>query len=183
MFRVEHSELGDWIAGLRDEVGSADGTRGVRSQPLVDALGVEHVVALGDQTQHFVVLELIQADGALERVLPDFEPLDCGVLEGGEGVDDGGVKSAGGAAAGAAGVGSAGADTGGLGVGAVADIDGEEAHEEEGGDEDDDDDGHGGAEALVAVGVGAGLSSDGGDCRREEQQEEESEGAMLGGVG
>ncbi|RDY06148.1 hypothetical protein CR513_09916, partial [Mucuna pruriens] len=35
------------------------------------------------------------------------------------------------------------------GVSAVADVDGEEAHEEERGDEDDDYDGHGGAEAVV----------------------------------
>jgi len=56
---VENGNSSDGVSGLRDEVGPADGAGGVRGEPLVDALGVEHVIALGDQTQRFGVLELV----------------------------------------------------------------------------------------------------------------------------
>jgi hypothetical protein len=41
------------LTGLRDEVGTANWTRSVGTQPGVDAVRVENVVALGDQTQLF----------------------------------------------------------------------------------------------------------------------------------
>lgn len=124
------------------------------------------MVALGNQTQRFVILKLVQAHGALQRSLPDFKPPDDFVLQGRERVDNAGVEATRGAASGAAGDGPAGAYTAGLRVGAVADVDGEETHEEEGGDQDGDDDRHGGAEALVPIRVvsllvgSTGLSSD-----------------------
>jgi len=59
MRSVENWNSSDGVSGLRDEVGPADGAGGVGGEPLVDALRVEHVIALGDQTQRFGVLELV----------------------------------------------------------------------------------------------------------------------------
>lgn len=50
------------------EIGAADGARGVESEPLVNAVGVEDVVATGEKaTRLLVVVELGDADSALER--------------------------------------------------------------------------------------------------------------------
>lgn len=76
--------------------------------------------------------------------------LDEGVLEGGEGLEDEGVEAtwrAAGAAEGGAEAQGADAAAGG-GVGAVADVDGEEAHQKEGGYKNNYDDGHGGSEVV-----------------------------------
>lgn len=110
----------------------------MRFKPGVDALGVEDVVAFRDQTQRFVILELVQADGALERAFADLQRLDLRVHEGRESVDDLAVEAAGGAAPGAVASGAGGADDGVAGVGAVANVDGEEAHEEESRNQHDD---------------------------------------------
>lgn len=110
----------------------------MRFKPGVDTLGVEDVVAFRDQTQRFVILELVQADGALERAFADLQRLDVGVDEGRESVDDLAVEATGGAAPGAVASGAGGADDGVAGVGAVANVDGEEAHEEESRNQHDD---------------------------------------------
>ena len=61
------------MAGVRDgrvgEVGAADGAGDVRGEPRVDAVRVEDVGALGQQAQRLVVVELAEADRALERAL------------------------------------------------------------------------------------------------------------------
>lgn len=75
------------LSGYGDQVGPTNRARGVGGQPGVDAIGVENVAALGEQTQRFVVFELVQAHGALERAIADLEPLDGGVDEGWEGSD------------------------------------------------------------------------------------------------
>lgn len=154
----------------------------MRFKPGVDTLGVENVVAFRDQTQRFVVLELVQTDSALERALADLQRLDLGVDEGRERVDDVAVESAQGAAPGAVASGASGADDGVAGVGAVADVDGEEAHEEESRNQHDNYYGERRAEFHVGVGVdcargfGAALGERGGKRVGEEEEEEEEVG-------
>lgn len=116
----------DRLAGLRDEVGAANGTRGVGSQPGVDAVRVEHVVALGDQAQRFFVLELVQAHRALQRAFSDLQPLHQGVGQGREGLDHLRVQPARGRPA--SGEDACRHAVAALGPRAVADVDGEEAH-------------------------------------------------------
>lgn len=140
------------LARLRDEVGPANRASHVRPEPHVDALGVEHVVALGDEPQGVLVLEFVQAHGALERALPELLALDRGVFEGREGVDHLGVEAAQGRPPPQGAGGAERADAArGPGGGAVAEVDGEEAHQEEGRDEDHDYDGHGRSEVGVGV--------------------------------
>uniref|UniRef100_A0A7N0SXZ3 Uncharacterized protein n=1 Tax=Kalanchoe fedtschenkoi TaxID=63787 RepID=A0A7N0SXZ3_KALFE len=111
------------MVGILREISAADGAGGVGREPGVDALRVEHVVALGEEPEGLLLVELVQADGALQRALPDFQVLDLGVAEGGEGVDQGGVEAAGGSVSpGAVGAGGAAADGG-------PDADGEDADE------------------------------------------------------
>lgn len=110
----------------------------MRFKPGVDTLGVEDVIAFRDQTQRFVVLELVQADGALQSAFANLQRLDLRVDEGRESVDDLAVEAARGTSPGAVASGAGGAGDGVAGVGAVADVDGEEAHEEESGNQHDD---------------------------------------------
>lgn len=100
--------------------------------------------------------------------------LDGGVIEGGEGVDDGGIEATW-KASGSSGKREKGISSVIVGLRALADVDGEEAHEEKCGDKYDDDDGDGGAETVVVRVGGAcvGLSSREGDCRREEEEKKE----------
>lgn len=140
------------LSGNGDQVGPTNRARVVRGQPGVDALGVENVAAFGEQTQRFVVFELVQAHGALERVLADLEPLDGGVHEGWEVPDCGRVEAtrhagASVASAGADGEVEAAAD---LPVGAGPHVHREDADDEEGADEDDHDDGHTSVERAEA---------------------------------
>jgi len=63
------------VAGVGDgrvgEVGAADGAGDVRGQPRVDARGVEHVAAPGEEAELLAgVVERGEADGALERAAP-----------------------------------------------------------------------------------------------------------------
>lgn len=81
------------------EIGTADGASGVESEPLVDAVGVEDVVATGEKAKRLlVVVELGDADSALERPLPDLQVHGRRILEGRERRDDGGVEPPGSAA-------------------------------------------------------------------------------------
>lgn len=83
------------------EIGAADGARGVESEPLVNAVGVEDVVATGEKaTRLLVVVELGDADSALERPLPDLQVHGRRILEGRELRDDGGLEATAGSAAG-----------------------------------------------------------------------------------
>lgn len=75
------------------EIGAADGARGVESEPLVNAVGVEDVVATGEKaTRLLVVVELGDADSALERPLPDLQVHGRRILEGRELRDDGRIE-------------------------------------------------------------------------------------------
>jgi len=132
------------LSGNGYQVGPTNRARVVRGQPGVDALGVENVAALGEQTQRFVVFELVQAHGALERAHADLEPLDGGVHEGWEGLHGGSVEAtrhAGASVASADGDGEveAAAD---LPVGAGPHVHREDSDDKEDADEDDHDDGH-----------------------------------------
>lgn len=73
------------------EIGTEDGASGVESEPLVDAVGVEVVVATGEKAKRLlVVVELCDADSALERPLSNLKVHGCRILEGRERRDDGG---------------------------------------------------------------------------------------------
>lgn len=112
---------------------------------------MENVIALGQQTQRLVLLKLVQTDGALQRPLSDLVVLHLRVRESGEGFYDGAVEPT--RRRGSASPhreGPADAPGGAGGVRAVADVDGEEAHEEEGSYEDNNDDRHRRAEPWVA---------------------------------
>lgn len=171
------------LAGLGDEVGSTNGTGGVGSQPGVNAIRVKHMIALWDQTQRLVVLKLVQAHGALQRAFPDLEPLDRGVHQGGEHLYYLRVQPALDVAA--SGEYASPNAAAWLGFRTVADVDGEESHEEKGGDQNDDDDCHGRAELRVLVGVlvAAGLGRDTRNLRREESEQQQRNGSMLRDVG
>lgn len=98
------------------------------------------MTALGNETQSFVVLKLIQADGAFQGTSPNFKALDGGVDECGEGADDFGVE--------AAGVAPAVPDWQIVGPSesslcTLTRVDGNEAQGEEDDNEDDQNDGHG----------------------------------------
>lgn len=71
---------------------SAEGTRGVGLEPHVYALDVEAVATLREESGLLALLELGQADGALERLTAAL----VGVGEDGEGLEDGGVEATGG---------------------------------------------------------------------------------------
>jgi hypothetical protein len=129
------------LSGNGDQVGPTNRARGVRDQPGVDAIGVENVAALGEQTQRFVVFELVQAHGALERALTDLEPLDGGVHEGWECPNGGRVEAtrhAGASAASADSDGEVDAATDAP-VGAGPHVHRENGDDEEDADEDDHD--------------------------------------------
>lgn len=180
---VDARNSADGLIGLRNEVGSADGAGGMGSQPLVDALWVEDVIALGYQTQGFGIFELGQADGALEGAFADLVILDERVLKGGKGLDDCRVETARSTPGTTDGsTESQGANAAGGRIGAVADVDGEKAHEEKSGDQDDDDDCHGRGEVVELIGlvIGGGLrSNEGGE--EEEEESIEREGLDHGG--
>lgn len=61
------------------EVGAANGTRGVRCQPGVDAGWVKHVAAFGDQAKGLLVLELAYAHRACQCARADLVALHGGV--------------------------------------------------------------------------------------------------------
>jgi len=137
----------------------------VGAQPLVDALGVENVIALGDQTQRFGVLELAQTHRAFQRFFSDFVDLNLGVFEDWECLDHSWVKPTRGPPGAC---GSERANGGGRGIGAVAYVDGEKSHEEKRGDKYDYDYGYGGAELVEVcvgevIGLGLGLRDGDGD--------------------
>lgn len=115
----------------------------MRGQPEVDATGVEDVTALGNETQSFVVLKLVQADGTFQGAPPNFQTLDGGVDESREGADDFGVEAAGVALAAPArrskGVGSSMESS----LRTLTRADGEEAQCEEDDEENDQNNGHG----------------------------------------
>lgn len=94
------------------------------------------MVALGDQTQRFVVLELVQAHGTFQGTTANLVVLDGGVNESREGLDDIRVKSTRHAAACEV---NAASETV---AGTLAGVDGGEAEDEEDGDEEGHDDGH-----------------------------------------
>jgi len=50
-------------------------------QPCIDAIGVEHVAAFGDQAQRFVVAELVETNSAFQRGPPDLQGFNLGVHE------------------------------------------------------------------------------------------------------
>lgn len=52
--------------------GAAERASGVGMEPHVDAVGVEPVIAFGKEPTRLVLLELRQADGALNRVWVGF---------------------------------------------------------------------------------------------------------------
>ena len=79
------------------EVAPADGARDVAGEPLPDAVRVEGVAAAGQQAELLVVLELAEADRALERdvlAAADPELLRVGVPHRRERRDHGGVEPA-----------------------------------------------------------------------------------------
>uniref|UniRef100_A0A8R7V0F0 Uncharacterized protein n=1 Tax=Triticum urartu TaxID=4572 RepID=A0A8R7V0F0_TRIUA len=144
---------------LGGEAAAADGAGDVAGEPLPDAVRVERMAALGEEPELVPVLELAEADGALEHgrivaaLVPERPRL--GVGHGGERGDHLGVEPA------RAGLlllllllllarqheERGGRDGGGVAAAALADVDGEEADEEEGGDERDEEHHHGRAEA------------------------------------
>ena len=174
----------DRLAGLRDEVGTANRTRGVGTQPGVDAVRVENVVALGYQTQRFVVLEFVQAHRALQRAFPDLQPFHCGVGQGREGIDDLLIEPTRGRRV--SGEDACRDAVAALDPRAVADVDGEESHEEERGNQNDDDYRHRGAElgvGVVALGR-AGLGRGPRNLQRQESKQKQIINAsMLRGAG
>lgn len=63
----------------------------MESEPFVNAVGVEVVVATREKTKRLlVVVELCDADSALERPLSNLKVHGCRILEGRELRDDGG---------------------------------------------------------------------------------------------
>ena len=118
----------------RVEIRPANGAGGVSLEPCIDAFRVEDVVAVREEAEGVVIVELGETYGALERVLADLELLHRRVGQDGERLDDGVVEAAGtaGQEYGAAWVSVSG---GILVVGAaVADVEGDKPHEEEGSD-------------------------------------------------
>lgn len=99
-------------------------------QPSVDALRVEHVVAFRKQAEGVEVFELAQAHRASQRSFPNFEVFDGGVDEDRKGIQDLSVDALRTGARPLSGAGdlalAAGAD---VCFGAMAEVDGEEAHE------------------------------------------------------
>jgi hypothetical protein len=81
---------------LRVEVAPADGAGDVAGEPLPDAVRVEGVAAGGQEPELLVVLELAEADGALERgvLAADADLLSLGEAHGGERRDHRGVEPA-----------------------------------------------------------------------------------------
>lgn len=148
------------IISVIEQLGrAAQGACHVRGEPRVDAVGVEHVTAEWDELDSLPLLELAQADWAV---------VDHPVLGGlsvrhqRQRLHEGGVEAA--AHAVWWGAGRGGGRGGLVGGGDAADIDVEEAHEEEGGEDDDNGEGHGGVELGGGVegsplggGVGGGL--------------------------
>lgn len=121
----------------------------MRIEPSIDAFGVKHMVAFGDQSEILIVFEFIETNSALKSTFSDLQTLHHRIHESWECLDHRRVKPSRGSAP-PQGAAEAGTDAAGGGrFGAVADVDGEETHEEESADEDDDDDGHGRAEILV----------------------------------
>lgn len=155
------ADYGRRLVRVRDEVGAANGAGRVGREPGVDAVGVEDVVALGEQAKHIAPIELGEADGALQSPLADLVVFDVGIHQHGERLDHRRIEppqrprpvgtSAGGVPV----------DREVAPLGALPDVDGEEAHHEEHADEHDDDDGHGGVEPgavhAVARRIGAWL--------------------------
>ena len=145
------------------EDGAADGAGDVRREPGVDAVGVERVGAPGQEPEHVVVVELAEADGALERALACLVRPDVGVGHGREGVQHGPVEAADPPGPRRRRVGEPNPRAAPqphrvLVVGVVGpakrgpraspEVDGEEAEQEEGRDEHDHDNGHGRVEVL-----------------------------------
>ena len=49
----------EFFTWFGSKVGTTNRTSDVRGQPKIDTVGVKHVIALGEQTQRFVVFELV----------------------------------------------------------------------------------------------------------------------------
>lgn len=139
------------LVRLRDEVSSTNRAGGVRGEPLVDALRVKHVVTLWDQTQRFGFLELVEANGAFESPFSNLVNLHHRILESGEGFNNCRIEATCRPTRTSSGAELAAGLRGR--IGAVADVDGEEAHEEKRGYEDHDYDSQGGAESFVIIRV------------------------------
>ncbi|MED6182005.1 hypothetical protein PIB30_024634 [Stylosanthes scabra] len=140
----------DGLAGLRNEIGAANGAGCVGGEPLVDALRMEDVVTLWNQTQRFGVLELAEAHRTFQNLFPDLVDLDFRILQNRKSLDHRRIKSP----RRPSGPSSACSDwKGGAGgrIGAVTDVNGEESHEEECCDENDDDYCQGRAQLRVVV--------------------------------
>jgi|UniRef100_A0A804LSK9 hypothetical protein len=162
-----------------EEDGAADGAGDVRREPGVDAVGVERVGAPGQQPERVAVVELAEADGALERAL--VRP-DVGVGHGREGVEHGPVEAAH-PPAGRRRVAVVAEPQTQLprmvvvvgpaqrGPRASAEVDGEEAEQEEGRDQHDHDNRHGRVEILGVEVVGLRVHGGAGESNRGEEQE------------
>jgi len=166
----------------------------VAGEPLADALRVEGVAALGQQPEPLLVLELAEADGALERAaLPDPQRPGLGVLHGGERLDHRGVEPAGAPLPPRAR--DEGVEVGGGGAvvvapervaGAVAEVDGEEGDEDEHRDDGGEERDHGLADVhlaghVVIVDAGRrGLRAGRGERGREQRGEQRTAMARRG---
>lgn len=147
---------------------------------------MERFISPREQPEDVVVLELVQANGALQRPLPDLQPLHGRVLESGKALDDGHVDP----------MGSpterppAGEErplqldrrpAPGPPLGALPYVDGDKAHEEEGADQEHHDYGHQGVELLAVwiQGRQIRLPRGGGvvlrSCSEQEEEEDEEE--------
>jgi len=58
------------------------------SEPGINAVRVEHVVAFGEESEGVFVGEIVQAYSTFESFFTFFEVLDVGVEEGGEGIQE-----------------------------------------------------------------------------------------------
>lgn len=142
--RIRDLDLDEGVfSGSWEEVGTTNGAGVVIDEPGVDALGVEHVATVWDQTQRFVALELVEAHGAFQRGPTDLDSLHGGVDEGRERVDDVAVEATMSPVVASAADGDCEVEPPSQStLSALASVDGEEAKDEEHDDKDHQYDGH-----------------------------------------
>lgn len=135
------------LARILAEIRAANRARHVGSEPGINAVRVEHVVAFGEESEGIFVWEIGQAHSTFERFFTLFEVLDVGVEEGGKGIKEFPVDPLRAGAGDRGGGGLRGDDDPWLGT--AAEVDGEDAHHKKSKDDGSNGDGNGGLPAVV----------------------------------